>query len=260
MTNEIKSEDLFNTEGNSNVIDNFLCIMWSVYNGIYDFSHELLDEEKTKEAMDIVSTSVDVLYDVSDAVGALKVLKKITDIPTLFFKRKFERYCRGIDDIPIDERESYLRKVGKKSFNKDSAFILEIINRIEEEDKIDILLKLLEAKIYGEIDNVTYRRLVLMASHTLYNDLIYLKQDIRSDNFIITTDEQEGLLGNGWIRNLGAGFLSDNDRESKTLFAYNRIAKQFCKIVFFSDIEVVPPNDTGIVSLATSQDIADMWR
>lgn len=259
MIIEIKPENLLKTERTSNLIEQCVCIMGSVFNGGCEQVQELLENENAQKTVDIVSEFGEALYDASDVVGAVQILKAIVDIPTQLFRRKFERYCRGLEDIPIDKKEAYLKKIGKKSFNTNSVFILEIINRIEEADKIDMLLKLLRAKIYDEIDDVAYRRLVLMVSRTLYSDLIYLADDIKGDNFIITTDEQEGLLGNGWIRNLGAGFLSDDTRESSTLFAYNRSAKLFCKIVFNSDIAVVPPNDTGIITLAEAQDIANLF-
>ena len=56
--------------------------------------------------------------------------------------------------------------------------VLNIINRIEENDKIDFLLRLLEGILDGEIDDITYRRLMVPVHRTLYSDLLYLKDHV----------------------------------------------------------------------------------
>lgn len=244
---------------NLNAIDSFINIIKNIYQGNNAALDTLLIKDNFQPIIDIVTSSEGVLKSATDIVSELRLLKEVIDIPTKLFMRKFERYCRGLTEIPIEKRAYYLKKVGKKSFNQDSIFILEVLNKIEESEKIDIMLSLLKAKFDEIIDDVTYRRLMLMTSHTLYNDLCYLENDIKNDNFTITSIEQEGLLGNGWIRPLGPGFIHDDATERQNLFAYNKIAKSFCRIVFNSTIEEIPPNDNGIIQLTTDEDIEQLF-
>ncbi len=65
--------------------------------------------------------------------------------------RKMERYSAGLVSIPISKRQEYAKRVGKKTLNKDSVFILGVLNKIEELSKIDIIIKLFEAKMDEKI-------------------------------------------------------------------------------------------------------------
>ena len=143
---------------------------------------------------------------------------------------------------------------------KDSLFVLNIINKIEDEAKIDMMVRLLEAKIDGQIDETTYRRLLIMTGATLYSDLCYMKENIGHNNFSIKDDAQEGLLGHGWIRPIGQGWGAIGSTESENLFAYNLFAKCFCRIVFGNSIEVTPPSDIGAIKIITDEEINGMFR
>ena len=49
-----------------------------------------------------------------------------------------------------------MKLLGKEKFNKESVFVLNVINRIEENEKIPLFLKILDAKMDGFIDDNEY--------------------------------------------------------------------------------------------------------
>ena len=74
-----------------------------------------------------------------------------------------------------------MKLLGKEKFNKESVFVLNVINRIEENEKIPLFLKILNAKMDGFIDDNEYHRLMILTDRTLYSDLLYLKDNITED-------------------------------------------------------------------------------
>ncbi|MBR1892027.1 MAG: hypothetical protein IJ815_00610, partial [Lachnospiraceae bacterium] len=149
-------------------------IMLPVLQGIKD----LANNEVAKELNEAAGA-------VGDAVEALKILKKCYDIPTTIFMYKFRKYCKGLSEIPLGKRQSYLKRTEEISRKKETLFILNVLNKIEDTDKIYMTVRLLEAKMDGEIDDITYRRLLIMTGDTLYSDLLYMRENISHDNFPI---------------------------------------------------------------------------
>lgn len=169
----------------------------------------------------------------SELVGASKVftiLKVAASIPDKVFMNKLERYCQGLVKIPVEKRESYIKKVGKKGLNKDSVLILGLLNKIEELEKIELFLALFEAMIDEMISNETYRRLMLLVDRTMYADIEYLQKNISDDLITIETEEQEGLLANGWLTYCGQMWGSATE-ESRFVYQYTNTAKLFCTLV-----------------------------
>ena len=108
--------------------------------------------QDAKAIADIANESI------SETITLFKAIRNIASIPSQLFLHKFEHYCKGLGNIPKEKREKYIQMLGKEKFNREGVFVLNIINRIEENDKIDFLLRLLESKLDGEIDDTTYRR------------------------------------------------------------------------------------------------------
>ena len=103
--------------------------------------------QDAKAIADIANESI------SETITLFKAIRNIASIPSQLFLHKFEHYCKGLGNIPKEKREKYIQMLGKEKFNREGVFVLNIINRIEENDKIDFLLRLLESKLDGEIDD-----------------------------------------------------------------------------------------------------------
>ena len=143
---------------------------------------------------------------------------------------KMEKYCRGMVKISENKRKKYAAKVGKAGLNKDSVFILGILNKIEELSKINIMINLFEHKMDEMIDDETYRRLMIIVDRTMFSDLLYLKSNITEEPIVISNDAEQGLLSNGWLSYYGQTWGTATE-DSQLLYTYTNIAKQFCKLI-----------------------------
>ena len=92
-----------------------------------------------------------------------------------------------------------------------------------------------------KLDDSAYQRMMLQVDRTMYSDILYLKDNICNGDIKITSVEEENLLAMGWLIFSGIG-IGTAAEEGGNLYSYTQIAKQFCKIVFQSDITI--SNDT----------------
>ena len=141
--------------------------------------------------------------------------------------KKFEKYCKGIFMIPLEKRKKYIDLLGKDKSNKESVFVLNILNRIEENEKIDFFLKLLSAKMDGVINDDEYRRFMILTDRTMQFDLLYLKDNITKNPVKLDTYSDYGLVSSGLLTTAGtvmSGELTDDD--SGIRFNYTVAAKK----------------------------------
>ena len=203
---------------------------------------------------DLLAEIKELGAELSKAIKVVKIIRKSASIPDKLFMHKMERYCAGLVSIPSSKREKYAARVGKKSLNKDSVFILGVLNKIEELSKIDILVRLFEAKMDEEIDDQTYRRMMLQVDRTMYSDILFLKDNICDDSIKIASVEEENLLATGWLIFAGIG-IGTATEEGGNLYSYTQTAKQFCNVVFQSDLTI--NNNTSPMMGAISFDIVE---
>lgn len=203
---------------------------------------------------DLLAEIKELGAELSKAIKVVKIIRKSASIPDKLFMHKMERYCAGLVSIPSSKREKYAAKVGKKSLNKDSVFILGVLNKIEELSKIDILVRLFEAKMGEEIDDQTYRRMMLQVDRTMYSDILFLKDNICDDLIKIASVEEENLLATGWLIFAGIG-IGTATEEGGNLYSYTQTAKQFCNVVFQSNLTI--NNNTSPMMGGISFDIVE---
>lgn len=203
---------------------------------------------------DLLAEIKELGAELSKAIKVVKIIRKSASIPDKLFMHKMERYCAGLVSIPSSKREKYAAKVGKKSLNKDSVFILGVLNKIEELSKIDILVRLFEAKMDEEIDDQTYRRMMLQVDRTMYSDILFLKDNICDDLIKIASVEEENLLATGWLIFSGIG-IGTATEEDGNLYSYTQTAKQFCNVVFQSNLTI--NNNTSPMMGGISFDIVE---
>lgn len=204
------------------------------------------NSNKVYDAMDKIDT---LSEDLSEALKVVNTIRKIASIPDKLFMRKLELYCTELVSIPVSKREKYVEKVGKKSLSKDSVFILGVLNKTEELSKINIFIKLFKAKIDEEINDQTYRRMMLQVERTMFSDILFLKDNICNNEIKITSVEEENLLATGWLIFAGIG-ISTNNEDGGTRYLYTQTAKQFCNIVFQIS-PMINNNNIGTISFDT---------
>ena len=197
---------------------------------IVEGTNDIVNFFTSETMVEILEVSKDIGESLSKAFKVISIIQKSASIPDKLFMHKMEKYLKGLIEIPQDKRNKYLERVGKKSLNKDSIFILNMLNRIEESSKFDMLLKLFEAKMDQIIDDNMYTRLCLLVDRTMYADLLYLIENITDDSFFLTTNEHYGLYGSGWLVFVGIdGGTATEDGGS--IYLFSSLAHTFCGII-----------------------------
>lgn len=202
---------------------NLLEVFESFFNSFTSEAEEILNSDTFQNISGIAA-------DLSQAIKGITLIKKVCSIPNIIFMNKFEKFCRGLADIPIEKRQKYLSKVGKRNFNKESVFIFTVINKIEEVDKIDFFLKLLSALLDEKITHDEYRRLIILTNSNLYSDILYLKEHITSNPVKLTTDSDYGLVAGGLLVTAGSEWFerkSEDENDTGIRFNYTMSAKKW---------------------------------
>ena len=184
---------------------------------------DILESEEYEAVKEIGS-------DISGLKNLISYVRKVASIPDILYMRKVKRYCKGISTISPHSREKFARKIGKKSINKDSIYVLDILNRTEDEMKIDIFAELFKHKVYENIDDMTYRRMMTLVDHTLYHDIVYMDSHIQEEHIKISTPEEESLLAAGWLIYYAPTWGSFSPKGGKS-YKYTSTAVKFCELI-----------------------------
>lgn len=177
---------------------------------------------------------------VSNCVFVIQSIMKLGTIPNKLFMCKYMKICRILAELPEKKRLKFADEIeGMDDKKKEMAasFILNALNNTEEEEKLGTLAKVLIVRLEGKIDDDMYRRWITMVDRTLYNDLLYMRDNLTNDCFLLKNDHEEGLQNGGWINYAGMEVIrfdgGDNiDDSDNNMYKYNGIAKEFCKIIF----------------------------
>ncbi len=219
------NEDVEVEDNSLNELDKFFSLVFDLTQTAYE---EVINSAFFNTIVDTVKTVDDTCENISKIYKGIKL---VASIPDRLFLRKFERLCVGVGKIPEQKRKKYIKKISKKKFNKECAFILDVISRVEDLEKIDIFSLLWEAKIDGKIDEDKFRRYVIMTASTMLQDLKYMSKHIMNDTFHITQMEEEGLLAQEWIIYAGLAWETDEE-EGGNVYEYTSVAKEYCQCVW----------------------------
>ena len=236
-------------------VDQMISILQTFFEEATDVVEQLINSDFVEDAMAI---GKDIGSELSNAIKGYRACKSIASIPTKMYMHKFERFCKGIYEIPIEKRQSYIQTLGRHKFNQESYFILNSINRIEEEEKIPLLVKLLEARTERIIDDIEYRRLTILVDRTLYSDLIYLKDHITSDPVALSSASDFGLVASGLLVTAGSQWVGDyviehDPTDTGIRFNYTSSAKKLAFILWNISCEETSTNNNIIYFDAISQ-------
>lgn len=235
-----------------NYVDVLRDVLETFMNEATEIVVEIINSDVVQDGAEIISQVGEA---VSGAIKSLKAAQKIASIPTALYMKKFERYCKGLTTIPLEKRRKYMRLLGKEKFNKESVFVLNVINRIEENEKIPLFLNLLSAKMEGLIDDNEYHRLMILTDRTLYSDLLYLKDNITENPVRLNTDSDYGLASSGLLVTAGNKWVEDMDEEDNGVrFNYTFAAKKMAYIFFGVECAMKPTNN-GITIMIAASDV-----
>lgn len=224
---------------------------------------KFIDSDFAQNAIEI---SEELGQSLADTVKGLKLLKSVASIPTKLYLHKFEKFCKGLIEIPLEKRQHFMEVLGHQRFNQESYFILNSINRVEEEEKIPFFVKLLDARIDGRIDGNEYRRLTILVDRTMYTDLVYLEHHITADPVALCTDSDYGLVASGLLVTAGNEWVGDfvnkhNPTDTGIRFNYTASAKKLANILWGASC-VDEPSNEGIITIQsiTGEEISKMFE
>ncbi|MBD9153312.1 MAG: hypothetical protein EGP77_14175 [Lachnospiraceae bacterium] len=236
----------------TNYIDVLKDILETFMNEATDIAVQVMNSDIVQDGTEILSQVGEA---VSGAIKSLKAAQKIASIPTALYMKKFERYCKGLTTIPLEKRQKYMKLLGKEKFNKESVFVLNVINRIEENEKIPLFLRILDAKMDGFIDDNEYHRLMILTDRTLYSDLLYLKDNITEDPVKLNSDSDYGLASSGLLVTAGNEWIEGmDDADNGVRFNYTLAAKKMAYIFFGVECAMKPSNKGITILVAASEE------
>ena len=183
-----------------------------------------------------VSSIVDYLWDYVSAglrgesipgltlSGAtIKFIKTVMSIPDMLLMRKIERFCRGLQSLTKEESEKYVTNIEKLSSQREHVFLLNVLNKIEEEEKLDILASVFAARVSGVLDHKGYRRLALMVESSMYDDLNFLIKRHGDGPVELEDAEAIGLLSEGWLQ-YGGQTWGTTENEGTHVYDFTEMA------------------------------------
>ena len=132
--------------------------------------------------------------------ATIKFIKTVMSIPDMLFMRKIERFCRGLQSLTKEESEKYVKNIEKLTSQREHVFLLNVLNKNEEEEKLDILASVFAACASGVLDHKSYRRLALMIESSMYDDLNFLIKRHGVGSVKLEDAEAIGLLSEGWLK------------------------------------------------------------
>ncbi len=229
-----------------NVIDNLIEIIEFVLEKADELDEHIPFEDAIKIKYDMLNALGECS---SDAIGSLKLVKEVLSIPDKMFMKKFEVFCTDISAIPLEKRKRYLERIGKEKLNKESVFLLDAINKVEDFSKFSIYKKLFESRIDDKIDDM-FHRYMFKVEMTTAGDLEYMRTDIKNDNFYLNNYYLESLMSNGWIIYSGEAWVTGEIAHvDNKLYKYSDSAKKFCEIVFGVTTDDSVKNSPIIISV-----------
>lgn len=123
-----------------------------------------------------------VCSDVGDSFKIIQIVNKVKDIPSKLFASKLTKFLNGINDISLLQRQTFIEKFGKE-FESKSERLLNIINKIDDDKKIDYLVNIFKALVNEKIDLDLFFRFSHCVEQCVSEDLRFLvEQNITDEN------------------------------------------------------------------------------
>lgn len=193
-----------------------------------DTARELINCENIRESgKDLLEDSVEALL--GNPVSAAKALVTLGKFPFLIreeiFWSKMERFLNGVF-LSEDNCLKMCAKLAENGKKRENAVrLIECIDRAETEKVIDYLVNATRSLLAEYINLSTFFRITHIVTHTIVEDLEYLKEHI--DESELPYDEcVQGLLTAGLMyQSIIDGGGLDNEDEDESRYSFTLIAR-----------------------------------
>ena len=191
------------------------------------FPEHLIEFLKQENSSDLFISLIGHISGLETVVGVGRV---ILDIPTKYYLRKYEKLCKGlISDVKSIDVDNWIKWIGKAKAKHETYALLDILSRIEEDEKIEFFTKVFKEFIQGHLSQQEYRRLIVYINRTMYEELEYMRANITREP-VSFNSELEDLIVNGWLI-LSSASRQKIHKDSSNLYVYADISFKFCDIV-----------------------------
>lgn len=139
---------------------------------------------------------------VSDAIPVVRIVSKAVSIPDQLFMRKVKKLIEDTARLSNHKAVATANKASIIKAKSETYFIFNIIQNIEEEEKIPHLAIILSNYLSQNINQSQYRRLSLLVQRTFSEDLDYLTKhysELSAESFPLSDSHRQGLLSSGWL-------------------------------------------------------------
>lgn len=129
----------------------------------------------------IVKTGKDIAIAAGDSFfGLASIAKSVASVPAQYreneFVRKLLSFLYNVDSITVEERQKVLCSIAEKSDDYVGNILLNLIDRIDHIEKINIMVNLFIAVAKNEIDGEMFLRLSTVLCYVPFVDLKHLSE------------------------------------------------------------------------------------
>lgn len=124
-----------------------------------------------------------------DAIGfvpfgntLVTLVKGVCDIPSMIFWSKMELYLNGISELSFEDRQKFSEKFANEEYKDFITRMIMLVDKIDDNRKAEIHANLTRALMQELLDIDTFFRLESIVNNIVYEDLIFLENNIRKHN------------------------------------------------------------------------------
>lgn len=184
----------------------------------------------SKAVQDFTINLASDIYDAlnGDVMAIARIIYALTNgvlsLSENIFWEKFEAFLTGID-LEEDELANFCKILSEDGTKKENITrVIDTIDKIDVQSKALFLANASRCLCAGMIDRTLYFRFCHALKSSLYEDLLFLQENILSDEKYVYSDEVQGLL------NVGLMYRSfDGNNGEDDLYSFTPLAKDFDK-------------------------------
>ena len=231
-----------------------ILIMEENNNLVESFENSLLSNDKKDLIATVGDTSIDAVVSngALDGIPILGILNGIykvgKNVQTLRLCKKVAKFLYDTNSISQSDKERFIKEYTEINKEKGAELLLNVIDKIDNINKIECLANMMKAKVNGEISIENFVRLCLVIEKLPYVDFCNLEK-YKQDYSEVGTDDI--LLSAGVIYN---SIIDANDGDKYKL---NYIGKLLLRYGMGKDTDVNAPTPVSMPNMVSTKVLGD---
>jgi len=158
------------------------------------------------------------------------LIKTVQSIPNILVSRKIIRFIACLKNTSLEERVMFLERVNSKKRTIGDFYIniLNVLQKLEQEEKADIVAFIFKMMLYEKITIEVGNRLILIIANLQLSDLVALseltEEKILKNQLLLDT-----LLGSGVLSTLYEMIPSDEPRLA--IYKFNAVGENLISVM-----------------------------